>query len=146
MPCTAQAEMVEPRPVGPAFVRDPGVGEDPLPPEQLAHQPGGCASVTPGLDQDLEHLALGIDGPPEIHLAAADPDEHLVEVPAAMRHRPSFAKAPGDHRPENHHPAPDRLVGDRDAALGQQVLDIPIAQGETKIHPDPRWMTSGGKR
>jgi hypothetical protein len=34
------------------------------------------------------------------------------------------------------HPAAHRLVGDRDPALGQQVLDIAQAQGETGIKPD----------
>ena len=31
---------------------------------------------------------------------------------------------------------PDRLVGHREPALGQQVLDVPVAQREAEIQPD----------
>ena len=41
-----------------------------------------------------------------------------------------------NRRSEVVHPAAHRLVGDRDPALGQQVLDIAEAQGETGIKPD----------
>jgi hypothetical protein len=34
------------------------------------------------------------------------------------------------------HPAAHRLVGDRDTSLGQQVLNIAEAQGETGVKPD----------
>lgn len=33
-------------------------------------------------------------------------------------------------------PLADRLVGDHDAARGQQFLDVAIAQGEVEIEPD----------
>ena len=33
-------------------------------------------------------------------------------------------------------PAADRLVGDRDAALRQQIFDVAKAQGEPEIEPD----------
>ena len=38
--------------------------------------------------------------------------------------------------PARFSPAAHRFVGDVDAALGQQVLDIAIAQGEPKVEPD----------
>jgi hypothetical protein len=34
------------------------------------------------------------------------------------------------------HPAPNGLVGDRDAALRQQIFDVAEAQGESEIEPD----------
>ena len=34
------------------------------------------------------------------------------------------------------HPAPHRLVGDVEPALGQQILDVAVAQGEAEIEPD----------
>ena len=40
----------------------------------------GSPLISPRLHEDVEHFALGIDGAPEIHLPAADRDEHLVEV------------------------------------------------------------------
>src|SRR4030095_9398788 len=103
----------------------------------------------PGLNQHLEHLTLGIDGAPEIHLLAADPDEHLVEVPAPVRRRPPCTKTPSDCGTEADHPTPDRLVRHLDATLGEQVLDVAVAQGEAEIHPDGaldhvRWKSVAG--
>ena len=33
-------------------------------------------------------------------------------------------------------PAPDGFVGDLDAALCEEILDVAIAEGEAEIHPD----------
>jgi hypothetical protein len=41
----------------------------------------------------------------------------------------------GEQGTEFQHPSPDGLVGDLDAALGEQLLDIPEAQGEAEIEP-----------
>ena len=43
--------------------------------EQLAHQLDGRRPVSTTLDQDLEDLALVVDGTPQIHLLARDPDD-----------------------------------------------------------------------
>src|SRR5690242_15217253 len=45
-------------------------------------------------------------------------------------------QALGEHRPEFPNPAADRLVRDLDTALGEHVLDIPVAQREAQIQPD----------
>src|ERR1700737_1256373 len=38
--------------------------------------------------------------------------------------------------PNFQHPAPHRFVGDVEPALGQEFLDIAVAQGEAEIEPD----------
>src|ERR1700739_2529298 len=43
--------------------------------EQLAHQLDGRRPVATRLDQDLEDLALVVDGTPQIHVLARDPNE-----------------------------------------------------------------------
>jgi Domain of unknown function (DUF6429) len=58
---------------------------------------------------------------------------HLVQVPARARLRPWLPEPTRDGRTEFQHPAADRLVGDVETALGQQVLDIPVAQREAEI-------------
>jgi hypothetical protein len=60
----------------------------------------------------------------------------FVEMPRCVRLRPAFAKVRRDHRFEMVDPAADRLVGDRDAALRQQIFDVAKAQGEPEIEPD----------
>ena len=141
-----EPQVTKRRAVGWILVSDPGGWSDALRPEELAHQLAGGSRVPPGLHQHLEHLALGIDSPPEVHLIAADPDEHLVQMPAPMRRRAPCPKPTCNGRPERFHPPADRLVRHLNAALGEQVLNVAVAQGEVEVPPDGRWMTSGGKR
>jgi hypothetical protein len=56
-------------------------------PEQLAHQPECRALVAAAVNQHVENLALVIDGAPQVHPFAGNPDHHLVEVPALGRGR-----------------------------------------------------------
>jgi len=42
--------------------------------EQLAHQPQRRPAVASVLNQHVEDLALVVDGPPEVHPLAGDPD------------------------------------------------------------------------
>src|SRR5215207_7994538 len=104
--------------------------------QELAHQLPGGGVVPPGLDQHVEDLALGIDGPLQVHLLAADPDEHLVEMLAAVRLRTTRPQPPRDRRTEGENPPPHGLVGDLDPAFREQVLHVPVAEREAEVHPD----------
>ena len=73
---------------------------------------------------------------PQVHPPAGDPDDHLVEVPASAWAWAATAAASCELRPELQHPAPHCFVGDVESALGQQFLDITVAQGEPEIEPD----------
>ena len=100
--------------------------------EQLAHQLDGRRPVATTLDQDLEDLALVVDGTPQIHLLARDPDDHFVEMPAIARSRTARSQAPRDRRSEFEHPAPYRFVGNVEPTLGEEVLNVSIAQREAQ--------------
>jgi hypothetical protein len=50
-----------------------------------AHQPQRRPAVAATLDQHVEDLALVIDGTPEVHSLAGDPNNHLVQVPSIAR-------------------------------------------------------------
>jgi hypothetical protein len=52
--------------------------------------------IPPGLNEDVEHNAVLIDGAPEIVLHALDPDEHLVLVPFVSRLWPAAAQTVGE--------------------------------------------------
>jgi hypothetical protein len=43
------------------------------------------ALVAAALNQHVENLALVIDGAPEIHPLAGNPDHYLIEVPSIAR-------------------------------------------------------------
>jgi hypothetical protein len=73
--------------IGAQLVGDQQFGCEPLLLEQLAHQPQRRPSVASALNQHVEDLALVVDGAPEIHPLAGDPNHHLVEVSAIARPR-----------------------------------------------------------
>ncbi len=70
------------------------------------------------------------------HQLATNADRHLIQVPSSMRLGASGPQPAGDCRAEAEDPATDALVGDQDAALGQELLDISEAEGKAQVHPD----------
>jgi hypothetical protein len=128
--------MLEGSPVGAQLVSRHRFRREALLAEQLAHELEGCALVPSALNQDFENLALMIDGTPQVHMLAGDPDDHFVEMPAITRSRTAPPQSPSDRRSEFEHPTANALVGDVEPTLGKQLLHITIAQGETKIQPD----------
>ena len=57
-------------------------------------------------------------------LTATDPDDHLIEVPVGTRPWTAATKIASDQAPKLQKPATDGLIGDVNAPLGQQILDI----------------------
>src|SRR6516165_4530756 len=87
-----------------------GAGADRRAPARTRGQAGdralqGGALVPPTLNQDIEDLALVIDGAPKIHPLAGNAHDHLVQVPSAAWSRPPLPQPAGDHRSELQHPA-----------------------------------------
>ena len=65
-----------------------------------------------------------VDGSPQKHPFAGDPNHHLVEVPAIARPRTAPAQSSRDHRSECQNPTPDGFVRDVELSLGQEFLDV----------------------
>jgi hypothetical protein len=121
-------------------VRRQPVGRDCLRLDRLVVQEAPQKSerslcVPSSLDHKVEDLAFVVDGPPKVHPLAANPADHLIQVPARRRSWPTPPQAPGDQRPEFDGPAADRLVADLDPALRQQLLDVSKTETESKIQP-----------
>jgi hypothetical protein len=55
---------------------------------------------------------------------------------SVARPRAPLAQPSRDRGTEFQHPTSHRFVGDVESALGQQFLDIAVAQGEPEIEPD----------
>ena len=68
--------------------------------QKLAHQSQRRPLIPPGLDQHVEHLALRVDGAPQIDHPAIDLEIDFVEMPDRMRLRPAFAKIGRDFGPK----------------------------------------------
>src|ERR1700710_133534 len=76
-----------------------------------------CPAIAPGLNEDIEHNAILIDGTPEIMLHALDTDEDLVHVPLVARSWPAASQAVGERGGEFLAPPPNRLIGDDGATF-----------------------------
>jgi hypothetical protein len=105
-------------------------------PQKLLEEALRGVGIVPGLNEDVEHNAILIDGTPEIALHASDSDEDLVHVPLVPWPRPAAAQAVSETRAEFLAPASYRLVGDHDAGLSQEQLNVPQAEAEHVVEPD----------
>src|SRR6266849_3999642 len=56
--------------------------------QQLPEEARGGTPIAPGLHEDIDHVAVFVDRPPEIMLLALDIDEQFVQVPR-VTHRPA---------------------------------------------------------
>ena len=66
-----------------------------------------------------------------------EPSRHAGRLTGRVAQLPAPPpESSGVGLPEGATPVPDRLVGDGDAALGQEVFHIPEAQAEAKVEPD----------
>jgi hypothetical protein len=66
------------------------------------------------LHENVEDLALSIDGTPQVDQLAIDFDEYLVKMPSGMRPGPASSKVSRNHRSEVVYPATHRLIGHDD--------------------------------
>ena len=88
------------------------------------------------LGKHIENLAFGIYGSPKIGHATVDLEVDLVQMPGGVGPGPTSAQDRCDPRSEMVHPAPNGLVGNRDAAFRQQILDVAEAEREPEIEPN----------
>jgi hypothetical protein len=68
-------------------------------------------------------------------LPSLDHHEELVEIPGVAHPPSSSAKRPCILSAEGPTPLSDRLVGDGDASLGEQIFGISKAQAEAMVEP-----------
>src|SRR5713226_1298600 len=76
--------------------------------QQLPEEARGGTPIAPGLHEDVDHVAVFVDRPPEIMLLALDIDEQFVQVPR-VTHRPAASPQRWRiRRPEGPTPLPNR--------------------------------------
>ncbi len=115
---------------------DPALRRKALLLQQFSQEPLCRPRTAPWLNQKVEHLAFVVDRSPQPMFPATDFDDHLIEMPASARSRATTLKIASDQPPEFQEPAPDRLIRNVDATLGQQILDIAKRQGEPSVEPN----------
>jgi hypothetical protein len=78
------------------------------------------------LDEQIEDLALRVDGPPEIDHVSVDFQIDLVEMPSRMRLQATLSQVGRDHR----------FVGHSHATFRQQIFDVAQAEREPEVEPN----------
>ena len=106
------------------FISDECLGCEAIFLEELTHEFQRGILFCLRLDKHVKHLAFGVDNASEVHLAPVDLQKDLVEMPGRVRLWSTLAQIRSDQWPEMIHPAPNGLVGNRNAAFGQQVFDV----------------------
>ena len=122
--------------VAPEAIGDQAAGDTAAPLEQLAKEPRGGVAIPVRLEQDVNDLAVLVDGPPEVLTLATNGHEELVEMPRVADRPGPMPEPPGEREAEGLAPVPNGFVRDADAAVREEVFDVAEAQGEAVVEPD----------
>tara|TARA_B100001013_G_C24516324_1_gene405089 strand:- start:92 stop:442 length:351 start_codon:yes stop_codon:yes gene_type:complete len=95
---------------------------------------GGFA-ISPERHQNIDHVSILIHRSPQIVSLAPDRDKELVNMPDVAQASLLPAHTPSIVGAKLAAPSPNRLIGDGDPSLGEQVLDVSKAEGEAVIKP-----------
>lgn len=89
--------------------------------------------VSVGLDQNVQHIAVGIDSSPEPMFASLDQHHDLVEMPFVGRARPIPSDLRCELGTETYHPVTNRFVGNLDASRCQQIFNVTQTESEAVV-------------
>ena len=91
--------------------------------------------VSPWLHQNVEHIPVPVNRPPQPHLHAIDRDHDFIKVPLVRRRRPVTLNTTGEMLTKPVHPFAYGFPADDYASFGKQVLNIRRAEREPVIDP-----------
>jgi hypothetical protein len=94
----------------------------------------GGTLIAARLNQDVDHVAILIHGPPEVMLLSIDSNKDFVQMPSVAEAALAALQISGIARTELLTPDSDRFIRDDDSAFGKKFLDISKAHAETTIN------------
>ena len=92
-----------------------------------------AALVSSVLDKYVDDITVLVYGAIEIMLFAANANEHLVHMPGISVPTVFPMQSSCISRTEFSTPSTGRLIGHRDAAFSEEILDIPKAERESVV-------------
>ena len=101
--------------------------------QQRPEEPHRGTPIPTRLHEDVQQVAVLVDRAPQVLLATVEGDEQLIEIPRVPETPAPLPEPAGIRATKGATPASDRLIGDRDAPLGQEVLDVTKTQAEAKV-------------
>ena len=90
-------------------------------------------AISPLGDQNIDHVSILIDSPPQIEVLSSDFEEEFIDVPDVAESSLFPTQCSGVGRSEFLTPISDRFVGDKDSSLCKQVFYISKAPGEPMV-------------
>ena len=112
--------------------------------EQLPEEPFSRLGVSPRLQVHIDDVAVLIDYPAPVMTLTRNRDEYFVDEERVAESRVFALESLRKQWPELVAPQPDRLVAHLDSPLGEQVLNVAVAEIETMVEPD-RVLNDGGR-
>ena len=123
--------------IGSEFIRHEDSGRVAQTLQQLAKEALDRFLVAAALDQPIEHVAMLINGSPEVVPFASIADKHFVQELLVTGFRPPL-EGLGGSPSEAQAPLADGLVADHDASRREDQFDFAQAEAEAVIQPDRR--------
>lgn len=117
-----------------------------MPVDQPLQEPAGGLRITLLLHENVEHVPIRVDCPPEPELHAIDRNNDFIQVPFVTGAGPVALDARGEMAPEPVRPIPVGFPANQHAAFRKQILDIRRAQRKTMIRPNRKGDDLAGKR
>ena len=102
--------------VGDQSSRDTALSFQQLPEEAEGRQP-----IAARLHENVDRVAVFVDGPPQILLPPPDLDAQLVQMPGVALAAPAVSQPPCVVEPERSTPVPNRFIGHGDTPFGVAV-------------------------
>jgi len=119
--------------ITPQLIRHKPPGRATLTLQQLTEEAFGSTSVTTRLDEDIDHVTILINRTPEILPLTLNGDEHLIQVPRVAQTALSPLYAASVFRAELEAPQTNSFVGNCDAALREEILNVSKAETEAVV-------------
>jgi hypothetical protein len=93
----------------------------------------GGKLIATGLDQNINHVTILVDSPPQILSLALDSHEQFIQVPHVAQATLSSPQSPGVFNTKLPTPLSDGFIADCDASLCQKIFHISEAQAESVV-------------
>ncbi len=104
--------------------------------DQATKKPFSRTLIAAALHQNINAIAVLIDGTPQILALPLDGHKDFVDMPGIPQPSLSFFKFTRLGRPKLLTPLADRFIRNGDTTFGQQLFDLTEAQREAVVQPD----------
>ena len=91
--------------------------------------------VSTGLHENIDHVTVLIDRPPEVLALTVDRDKYFIQKPRIAETTLAAFQSTSVLRSEFVRPLPDRFISHAHAALSEQIFNFPKAQTESIVEP-----------